>query len=63
MRDTFAGTLTGMKLLPAALRRHVCRPAAPDVSMRRPQEGGPAVPSSRYADDGLRPRLVVTYMT
>ena len=30
MRDTFAGTLTGMKLLPAALRRHVCRPAAPD---------------------------------
>jgi hypothetical protein len=31
--------------------------------MRRPQEGGPAVPSSRYADDGLRPRLVVTYMT
>lgn len=25
--------------------------------------GGPALPSSRYADDGLRPRLVVTYMT
>jgi hypothetical protein len=27
------------------------------------EEGGPALPSSRYADDGLRPRLVVTYMT
>jgi hypothetical protein len=26
-------------------------------------EGGPALPSSRYADDGLRPRLVVTTMT
>jgi TGF-beta propeptide. len=26
-------------------------------------EGGPALPSSRYGDDGLRPRLVVTYMT
>jgi hypothetical protein len=26
-------------------------------------ERGPALPSSRYADDGLRPRLVVTYMT
>lgn len=27
------------------------------------EEGGPALPSSRYADDGLRPLLVVTYMT
>jgi hypothetical protein len=26
-------------------------------------EGGPALPSSRYADAELRPRLVVTYMT
>jgi hypothetical protein len=27
------------------------------------EEGGPAVPSSRYADAGLRPPLVVAYMT